>query len=113
MKGATIQSMNPARGFRAGYRRSRLLRCLTLLVLAGFCTAAWSAEKSAAAHFRKEVQPILTEYCYDCHGDGANKGKVAFDEFKSDDELLAKRDLWMAVLKNVRTGLMPQMGRAH
>ncbi len=53
------------------------------------------------------VEPILKEYCYDCHGDGMNKGKVAFDEFKSDDELLARRDLWFAVLKNVRAGLMP------
>ena len=35
----------------------------------------------------KNIQPILTEYCYDCHADGANKGKVAFDEFKSHDEL--------------------------
>jgi len=68
---------------------------------------AWTAENPAAAHFRKEVQPILVEYCYDCHGDGMNKGKVAFDEFKSDDELLGKHDLWSKVLKNLRAGLMP------
>jgi hypothetical protein len=36
-----------------------------------------------------------------------NKGGVAFDEFKSDDALLAKHDLWQAVLKNTRAGLMP------
>src|SRR5688500_13547575 len=66
-----------------------------------------SAADDAASHFRKEVQPLLAEYCYDCHADGANKGKVAFDEFKSHDQLLAKRDLWLAVLKNVRAGLMP------
>ncbi|HKS36610.1 MAG TPA: DUF1592 domain-containing protein, partial [Verrucomicrobiae bacterium] len=65
------------------------------------------AENPAAAHFRKDVQPILVKYCYDCHGDGMNKGKVAFDEFKSDDELLGKHDLWSKVLKNLRGGLMP------
>jgi hypothetical protein len=81
------------------------LSCLLALVALG--PRAIGAETPAAAQFRKEVQPILTEYCYDCHGDGMNKGKVAFDEFKSHEELLAKRDLWLAALKNVRAGLMP------
>ena len=35
------------------------------------------------------------------------RGGVAFDEFKSDESLLAKHDLWLAVLKNIRAGLMP------
>jgi hypothetical protein len=65
------------------------------------------AAEDKSLHFRKEIQPLLTEYCSDCHADGANKGQVAFDEFKSHDELLARRDLWLAVLKNVRAGLMP------
>ena len=57
--------------------------------------------------FAKEIQPLLQQYCYDCHGDGASKGNVAFDTFKSQEELLAKRNLWEAVLKNTRAGLMP------
>jgi hypothetical protein len=64
------------------------------------------AEIPAAAEFHKDVQPILKEYCYDCHGDGAKKGQVAFDELASDDTLL-NHDLWLKVLKNVRAGLMP------
>lgn len=60
-----------------------------------------------APDFEKVVRPILTTYCYDCHGDGMKKGKVAFDEFKTAEELTGKHDLWMAVLKNVRTGVMP------
>jgi hypothetical protein len=58
------------------------------------------------AQFQKDVQPILKEYCYDCHGDGAKKGEVAFDELKSDDALL-DHDLWLKALKNVRAGIMP------
>src|SRR6185295_1076848 len=57
--------------------------------------------------FRAEVQPLLEEFCYDCHAEGTHKGKVAFDEFQSTDELHGKRNLWLAVLKNVRAGLMP------
>src|SRR5438093_11458128 len=78
-----------------------------LLVSAAFCPFCFGAQNPAGAHFRKQVQPILVEYCYDCHGDGMNKGKVAFDEFKSDAELLSKQDLWLAALKNLRAGLMP------
>jgi len=78
-----------------------------LFALTEFCPRASGAEIKAAAHFRKDIQPILKEYCYDCHGDGMDKGNVAFDEFKSDEELLAKRDLWWAVLKNLRAGIMP------
>jgi hypothetical protein len=60
----------------------------------------------AAADFNKNIQPILKEYCFDCHGDGAKKGNVAFDELKSSDALL-NHDLWLKVLKNTRAGLMP------
>ena len=63
--------------------------------------------------FQRDVQPILTKYCYDCHGDGMSKGKVAFDEFKTHDELASKHDLWLAVLKNVRAGVMPPEKKPH
>ena len=52
--------------------------------------------------FRKNIQPILKEFCYDCHADGANKGNVAFDEFKSDAAMLQDHDLWWKALKNLR-----------
>jgi hypothetical protein len=66
-----------------------------------------AAESTAASNFHQKVEPILAKYCYDCHGNGIEKGKVSFDEFASDAEILAKRDLWLAALKNVRGGLMP------
>ncbi len=74
-----------------------------------FLAFGWSghaAEGGATAAYRKSIQPILTEYCYDCHGDGAKKGNVAFDELASGDALL-NHELWLKVLKNVRAGLMP------
>ncbi|HEY1108845.1 MAG TPA: DUF1587 domain-containing protein, partial [Opitutaceae bacterium] len=82
---------------------------LTLPVLA-LATAPWAAAEptpTAAANYHKKVAPILEKYCYDCHGNGLEKGKVSFDTFASDKEMLAKRDLWLAALKNVRAGMMP------
>src|SRR5262245_34107338 len=76
------------------------------LVLAAGWTAG-ASEASGAAEFRKDVQPILKEFCFDCHADGANKGGVAFDEFSSDHAILEKRDLWWKALRNLRAGMMP------
>jgi hypothetical protein len=82
------------------------------LWLAGFlaltilCPILGAAENPAVAHFRKDIQPLLNKYCYDCHGDGTKKGELAFDELKSDDALL-NHDLWWKVLKNLRGGVMP------
>src|SRR5688572_22514230 len=74
-------------------------------LLAGSALA--TAHASDASRFHKEIRPLLQEYCFDCHGDGMDKGNVSFDTLKSDADILAKRELWLAVLKNTRAGLMP------
>ncbi|MEW6156907.1 MAG: DUF1592 domain-containing protein [Verrucomicrobiota bacterium] len=78
--------------------------------MAGLCagcflqTAEWRLH---AADFKNDIRPILENYCWDCHADGANKGGVAFDQFKSDAEVLANHDLWWKALRNLRADLMP------
>jgi len=69
------------------------------------------AEKSPAsvAAFHKNIQPILTQYCYDCHGNGSNSGNLAFDELK--DDQIVDPALWLKVLKNLRAGIMPPKGQ--
>jgi hypothetical protein len=81
--------------------------CTAIIVLLlGFAALSTLRAADAVADFRTGVQPILQEFCYDCHGDGASKGNVAFDELKSSEALL-NHDLWLKVLKNTRAGLMP------
>jgi len=53
------------------------------------------AELPAGAQFRKSAKPILEKYCFDCHATASIKGR-AFDEFKSDDAIVAKTALWLA-----------------
>lgn len=62
---------------------------------------------AAVASDRREIAPLLAKYCYDCHGNGLNKGGVTLDEFASEEEMLGRHRLWVAALKNVRAGLMP------
>ena len=85
---------------------------LTACALA-FATPFAAATPDTAALFEKEVRPILEEHCYDCHGDGEKKGKVAFDAFSSTAELAKQTDLWMSVLTNIRAGLMPPAKEPH
>ena len=65
-------------------------------------------ELPAVAQFRKIVEPILAERCYDCHGDGASKGGIAFDELTA-DKIAHDPQLWLKVLKNTRSHIMPPL----
>lgn len=71
------------------------------LLLSSFALSA------SASEFDAKIKPILSQYCYDCHGDGMKKGQVTLDHFKEESEMLAADDLWYRVLKNVRAGVMP------
>jgi hypothetical protein len=62
---------------------------------------------NSIASFRTTIQPLLREYCHDCHGDGMDKGGVVLDRFASDEAMLADRGLWLRSLKNLRAGIMP------
>ena len=87
------------------FLRHTVFAFATALVLLSRPSSA--AEFSGAAQYHKDIQPILTEYCFDCHADGMNKGGIALDEFKSDDALLGRRELWWNVLRYMRAGIMP------
>jgi mono/diheme cytochrome c family protein len=76
------------------------------LILSVWCGKA-GAEADHQAEFEKEILPVLETHCYECHGDGEDKGKVSFDTFSSTRALMDQTDLWVHVLKNVRGGLMP------
>ncbi|MFT5187723.1 MAG: hypothetical protein ACI9DF_000163 [Verrucomicrobiales bacterium] len=46
---------------------------IRILTLQALCLAH-SARAEDLETYRAQVEPILVEYCYDCHGDGAKKG---------------------------------------
>ncbi|MBL9188951.1 MAG: DUF1592 domain-containing protein [Opitutaceae bacterium] len=79
------------------------------LALGAACAAA--AEPSLEV-FRRDVQPLLAKYCYDCHGDGHKKGGVTLDGI-DDAQALRNSKLWASVLKNTRTQLMPPADEAQ
>src|SRR5437588_7975698 len=90
-------------------------RCLAPLVIvgviAGIAPRIMASDDSAAERFVEEVEPVLIQYCYDCHGMAAKKGGVSLDEFANGDEAVQAKSLWHKVLKNVRAGIMPPPGK--
>lgn len=88
-----------------------LARITAIVALSLFFATGFS--RAATPDFHHDIRPILENYCFDCHADGANKGNVAFDQFADDQAVLTNRDLWFRVLKNVRAGLMPPATKAR
>jgi len=98
----------------APYRSARFSRwcpaALLAVALLG-STPSRGGEVAVAARYGDEIEPVLVDFCYACHGDGMKKGNVAFDGFASDDARTHDRAFWHGVLKNVRAGIMPPAGK--
>jgi hypothetical protein len=87
----------------------KLTRCsgLAAVVLAGLAAPLRAKPSAGADEFHRDVEPILTAFCYDCHGNGSQEGSVTLDEFASDEAVLENRDLWWRALRMLRAGMMP------
>jgi mono/diheme cytochrome c family protein len=100
---ATVHSVLGPQGLRPRF----LLASVALLGLLAGGHRAFADAVPGASEFHTQIRPILETYCFDCHGDGARKGNVAFDELKTDQAILGNPDLWWKALKNLRAGMMP------
>ncbi len=82
--------------------RFRPCASVLLAFAASWPSAARADEKAYAA-----IEPLLVNHCYDCHGDGMDKGDFAMDDFDSVADHLKDFDVWYEIWKNVRSNLMP------
>ncbi len=89
---------------KRGIRNAGSVCALAFSLASGLCAAGSGITAVQAYH--SDVLPILEKRCYECHGDGYDKGKVAFDSLETDAQIL-KPELWVRVLLNTRAGLMP------
>ena len=88
-------------------------RAVAVLVFSWVLPAAAAlAAEDALVTFKREIQPILNQYCYDCHGAGVAKGGVTLDQFSTTAELKDHK-LWLRALNNVRSKIMPPADEAH
>jgi hypothetical protein len=75
-------------------------------ILFGFASSSWGGESENLNDYKKNVQPILEEYCWRCHGGDAKKGDVSFDS-KDLSTLMKDNELWLKTLRMLRSGMMP------
>ena len=57
--------------------------------------------------YQKRILPLLQKYCYDCHGDGMDKGDFALDEYPDYSKLIADKVLWDHTRQQLVTHVMP------
>src|ERR1041385_9529190 len=88
---------------------------LSLLVLAASRHGLVAASTSSARRLSYEhhVAPILSKYCYDCHGNGKHKGDVQLDLYKNEADAAADPKTWEKVMQNVRGHVMPPEKKAQ
>jgi hypothetical protein len=91
--------------------KKSLLRFLPILVGTLFSGDGVFGEEAAVRleRYRKEIQPVLEEYCYNCHGEGRKKGGLSLDG----DGSFSDTKHWYAVWKNLETQMMPPSDKAQ
>ena len=90
-----------------------MLRFVLLLCCIFATTSTEGADQSGAELYRTQIEPLLSNNCYDCHGYGTAEGGVILDEFESPEAASADPTLWWRALRMVRAGLMPPADHAE
>jgi hypothetical protein len=57
--------------------------------------------------FQADVKPLLSRYCYECHGEKKKKGDLSLQAFQDEAAVLKAPKVWETVLHHVRTHEMP------
>ena len=57
--------------------------------------------------FATQVKPLLTQYCFGCHGNGKHKGDVTLDKYNTWKEVQADKQTWQTVMDVLGQGIMP------
>ena len=94
-----------------GFFRIHLLIFAVLFSAPSSSTAQGEKKSSApAADYVKDIQPLLKQFCLNCHAGAKPKGGLSL-EFKDAAEAGQKPQLWEKVVAQLRAGEMPPSGR--
>ncbi len=59
--------------------------------------------------FEQDVKPLMEHYCYDCHGEGSDKGDLDMDQYTSFASMIQDRETWGKIKNHLDLKLMPPL----
>ena len=62
---------------------------------------------AVAGDFGRDVRPVLTKYCFECHSGDETNGDVDFGSVASQQDIDEAFELWESMVENLRSHSMP------
>jgi mono/diheme cytochrome c family protein len=93
-------------------------------LLVPFCGFAWAIvdlvagvsngaapESERGDAYVKQIQPLLKDYCFECHSEKAHKGDLDLERFESLGAIRKDLRPWQHLIEQVEAGEMPPKGK--
>src|SRR5262245_38292007 len=82
-----------------------LIRAIGVVILSGVCLVRSYAQEKVS--FEKDIRPVLSKKCFECHKTGNPKGDVNLDNYKEEGRVISDGQFWLKVLDQIKTRQMP------
>lgn len=87
------------------------LNVVSALVAGGLAAIVVSGHAASLSKLEKDfagpVQPILKQYCLDCHSTEKQKGELDLERFKTVADVMKHAKVWQGVVEQIALGEMP------
>ena len=92
-------------------RRAWFVSVLGCFLFSWFCLPPRLFAAEPAISFSHDIQPLVEQYCYKCHGAAKPKAGVNLEQFKDDTSVWRDPRLWETVVSQLRERAMPPDGK--
>src|SRR3990170_1396110 len=80
--------------------------CVALFFSLGL-TTAFSQDSIS---YERDIRPLMSKKCFECHNTGNTKGGVNLDNYKEEARVIKDGQLWLKFLDQIKTRQMPPKG---
>jgi len=86
---------------------------LYVFFFAGFVVLTPNLQGQSPADLKNSltsrIQPLLTQYCGDCHSGAKAEAGLRLEEFDTPEEILIARRTWLKIQQQIEAGIMPPL----
>ena len=89
---------------------SALCRFGFLLITVGILPATFADEvpfESLSQQYHEKIQPLIAQYCLDCHSGDSNEGELNLEHFSDFEQVRQQPAAWQKVAAILKTAEMP------